>query len=56
MASAYLNKTTIERLKIALKDIESFYNANCLNWKGQTREGLYYTEVMAEHLLNLGIK
>lgn len=56
MASAYSNGTTIERLESALEKIENFYNAGCLNWKGQTIEGLDYSEVIAEHLLRLGIK
>lgn len=55
MPIAYSNETTIKLLEIALEDIGNFYNASCLNWKGQTTERLNYSEVIAEHLLRLGI-
>lgn len=56
MARAYSQQDTIERLEDALKDIGTLYKAGCLNWKGNTKEGLTYSEVIAEHLLKLRVK
>lgn len=56
MANAYSLKATTEHLENALADINAFYNASCLNWGGKTSEGLYYSEIIAENLLRLGIK
>lgn len=56
MARAYSLKATTEHLEDALNDIATLYKAGCLNWKGNTKEGLSYSEVIAEHLLKLRVK
>lgn len=56
MAKSYSLKETIERLDHALKNTATLYKLGCLNWKGNTKEGLAYSEVIAEYLLKLRIK
>jgi len=54
MAKAYTIKNTTERLENA--DASTLYKAGCLNWKGNTKEGSAYSEVIAEYLLKLRVK
>lgn len=51
--STYSKQEIIEEMcKKASKDMKSFYNADCVNYKGRSKERMYYTEIIAEWLLN----
>ena len=45
-------KETIDEFNKALLNIETLYNANCVNWTGKTSDtDEFYTEVIANELL-----
>ena len=50
---SYGKQKTLECVKDALEEPESFYKAPCVNWKGTVSDdsSTYYSEVIAEYLL-----
>lgn len=46
---------TIDEIKdacsLGLKNPDTFYTAQCVNWKGKTKTGIPYTEIIAEFIL-----
>ncbi len=57
MSITYSKAQTISELQMAIKSIDSLYNANCCNWSGKTNDtNEYYSEVVADKLLyNLSV-
>lgn len=52
MARAYSKQEIINFCKEACKDMGAFYQQNFVNYKGKTKEKEYYTEIIAEWLLD----
>ncbi len=48
---SYLKEEIIEMCEKASKDMKSFYAQNFINYRGKSVEGLLYTEIIAEWLL-----
>jgi hypothetical protein len=49
----YTKENIIEKCKEASsKEMKFFYKADVLNYRGQTKDKVYYTEIVAEWLLN----
>ena len=52
MIIKYSSKQIVEMCENAAKDMNSFYKQNFINYRGKTEDNRYYTEVIAEWLLN----
>ena len=52
MGTIYAKKDIISMCEIASKDMKSFYKQNFVNYSGQAKEKEYYTEIIAEWILN----
>lgn len=53
MGKKYSQSETIEILMDEkTKDISQLYNSECVNWKGKTTDGIYYSEIIAKELLS----
>lgn len=52
MKTIYSKEQIVLMCEKAAKDMKSFYKQNFINYRGNTKEGLSYTEVVAEWLLN----
>jgi len=54
MSKKHCSKYTLKRLEEALKNVDTLYNANCINWSGETNDtnnNRPYVEVISEVLL-----
>lgn len=53
MGKKYSQQETIDVLNKGIaKDIAQLYNSECINWKGRTPDGVYYSEIIAKELLS----
>lgn len=48
---AYKEEQIIQNLEEAAKNIATFYQLKCINYRGKSNEGKYYTEIIAEWCL-----
>ena len=51
MARSYTKEEIIQMCKDASKDMSQFYKADVINYRGKTKDGILYTEIVAEWLL-----
>ncbi len=51
MGRQYSKEIIISMCEDASKDMKSFYKADCVNYKGYSKEKMYYSEIIAEWLL-----